>query len=87
MEYPECEKMRKVKDQSQVIGEFLDWLHGEKNILFAEQRGEPPFDRILPVLFNTEELLAEFFNIDLKKVEQEKRAMLDEIRKKNGVDK
>jgi hypothetical protein len=33
----------------------------------------------LPLRENTEELLAEFFDIDMKKVEEERRAMLDAI--------
>ncbi len=30
-QYPECEKMMAVKDKSQVIGEFLEWLTCERS--------------------------------------------------------
>jgi len=32
--YPELEKMRKVSEESQIIGEFIDWLMYEKKIQF-----------------------------------------------------
>ena len=37
-------------------------------------------DEIVRYSYNTERLLAEFFGIDLDKVEQEKQAMLEELR-------
>lgn len=33
MKYPECEKMAKIKDQSQMIGEFIEWL--DRNKMFV----------------------------------------------------
>ena len=85
MEYPECENMAKVRPQSDIIGEFLGWLQGKKEWEMCEYQPDEPgvAGGYCPVHFNTEELLAEFFNIDLKKVEEERRQMLDEIRKKD----
>lgn len=83
---PECEKMAAVKDQSRIIGEFLEWLRSEKEWEICELTGQFDIDIIddylSPVGFSTEELLAKFFNIDLDKVEKEKRQMLDELRRK-----
>ncbi len=67
MKTPECDKLYKVKDESQTIGEFLDWLQEEHEIF-------------LP--FSITDLLAEYFEIDLKEVERERRAILDELRGK-----
>lgn len=75
--YPECEKMIKVKEESQNIGEFIDWLYTRyMHIAFYDEEGN-----LHPALISTEKLLAEYFNIDLDKVEKEKRQMLEELRK------
>lgn len=97
--YPEHAKLDKVKDQSQTIGEFLEWL-GTKNRELATYREskEPPYIDIdgelksnekyipegwYPLNYSIEKLLAEYFEIDLNKLEKEKRQMLDEIRNAN----
>lgn len=72
--YPEHDKMHAIKDQSQAIGEFLEWC-GERRWQLVDM------DTDFPVRKRTEELLAEFFEIDLKKVEEEKLAMLASLRK------
>jgi len=78
---PECDKMKAVQKQSQAIGEFLEWLLCEKNLQLCEWDG---LYKMIPDHTPTEELLAEFFGIDLKKVEQEKRAILDFMRTQHG---
>lgn len=80
--YPECEKMMAVKDKSQVIGEFLEWLQYERSITVELCVRNDIHDKLFPFNFSTEKLLAEFFNIDLNKVEKEKRQILDELRRK-----
>jgi hypothetical protein len=75
--YPECEKMVAVQDKSQAIGEFIEWLQHYKEYEICHicpEEGE-----YAPIYFSTEELLAEFFEIDLKKVEKERRKMLKEL--------
>jgi hypothetical protein len=44
---------------------------------------EDVFSSFMPVSLDINGILADYFDIDLKKIEQEKRAMLDEIRKMN----
>lgn len=100
---PECEKMAKVRDQSQKIGEFLEWLRGEKEIVFCtyHQHSKSCYDNeedyedhkyarcgyreddLAPAPIRTEEILAEFFDIDLDKIEQERRALLEYCRERN----
>lgn len=75
--YPEHEKLAAVKDQSQAIGEFLDWLNGDGVHL---ARWDEEWDRYFPVHESINALLARRFGIDLDRIEAEKRAMLDEIR-------
>ena len=45
MEYPECEKMRLVKEDSQTIGEFLDYLFS-KGVVLAKYQGR--IDELMP---------------------------------------
>ena len=92
-QYPEHEKLQAVKDKSQAIGEFVEWLQGTKGFrlakwekvpdesVFADEGSE--VDELFQQFINIEQLLAEFFGIDLQKLEQEKRAMLEQIRKLN----
>jgi hypothetical protein len=93
VEMPECEKLKAVQEKSQAIGEFLEWLTTEKGYFIQESRTRiiPAEDslsgkaysvqNIGPIRESWERLLAEFFEIDLDKVEQEKRALLEEIRR------
>ncbi|KKN91260.1 hypothetical protein LCGC14_0221280 [marine sediment metagenome] len=86
--YPECEKMAAVKDKSQTIGEFIHWLFNEKECVIAhydpyeDDRGG---DTLVLVQKNIETWLAEFFKINLDKVEKEKRQMLKEIRGRDAA--
>lgn len=43
-------------------------------------RTVPAKEQFVPVRLSVQEVLAEYFGIDLDRVEEEKRAMLDEIR-------
>lgn len=124
-DYPEHEKMTAVQEQSQAVGEFLEWLqtpteHGGKGVsLHTWEEWEEddtclecagtgkvgsvrrnsegarlqdcpncdgtrlvsrPREGWMPVGGSANKLLAEFFGIDLNKIEDEKRAMLDQIR-------
>lgn len=86
VKFSECDRMHAVKDKSQVIGEFLEWLLSkETKYVIAEhltyEDGEE-MDLWAPANINIESLLAQYFKIDLKKVEKEKRAILDKIRAK-----
>jgi len=69
--YPECEKMEKVEVESQAIGQFLDSELFVKYYQYRDDIWTPGIEKVL----------AEYFKIDLNKVEAEKRAMLDAIRK------
>jgi len=96
METPELDKMHEVKDKSQAIGEFLEWLRDEKNYTvmrwskkrdwddYKEDDPEGDEDSNLggiPVRDTIEQLLADYFDIDLKKVEEERRMILDTMRR------
>ena len=78
MTYPEHEKLQKVQGNSQAIGEFIDWLRYEKHIYLAESSG--PNGGLYHQHVSDQDLLAEFYRIDRKALEEEKRAMLRTIR-------
>ena len=90
MEYPKTptlDKMKSVKDNSQAIGEFLEWLEGKKYCVAHYDDSIIGRDELSPVTGTTEELLAKFFDIDLKKAEEEKRAVLEYVRNQNKENK
>lgn len=76
---PEHDRLKAVKhegrDQTQLIGEFLDWLGSEEagNIVLAVE----VMDGLAPRCGRKEELIANFFGINENALEAEKRALLD----------
>jgi len=81
-ECPEHDKLDKIHDKSQAIGEFLEWLQGEKDVVLAEyhEHAMGRKDVLLPIHAHIETLLGEFFEIDLEKLENEKLNMLEQLR-------
>ena len=74
---PECERMVAVAPESQKIGEFLDWLNEQGIHLASYVDDGVHVDEVLMVHGERyESLLARYFEIDLEKVEQERRAIL-----------
>jgi hypothetical protein len=80
--YPEHAKQEAVIEQSQAIGEFLD----TSGFVLAEFREIDGHDepKLMPVGRSIEQVLAEYFEIDLNKIEAEKRDMLEHIRAANA---
>jgi hypothetical protein len=74
--YPEHEKLHAVVDKSQAIGEFLEWAAEEHGYRLCYLEGERYWSVGTPV----QRLLAEFFDIDEAKLEEEKDAMLAALR-------
>lgn len=81
MTYPMHEKLKPLQGHSQAIGEFLEWCQSTKGWVLAE-RGHDDIlsdDVLWPASYQTTDLLAEYFGIDLDVLEDEKRAMLRTI--------
>lgn len=95
IESPECERMCAVAPYSQKIGEFLEWVRDTHGAFLAvphehsEGCEDEDGDRMCGL--HREELcyfgksipdlLAEFFEIDMDKVESERRAILAALQK------
>ena len=79
---PELDKIREIRDKSQSIGEFLDWLLGEKGYHIAEYKKFDEFDeeQLVTIYLDREKILAEFYGIDLNKAEEERVKVLNSIR-------
>ena len=90
---PELNKMLAMQDKSQKIGEFLEWL-SEQDIELMKQPEEKCSDCyecencgsvIMEYINqNREQMLADFFDIDLGKCEKERTALLDAVREDNS---
>lgn len=75
--WPEHEKQRPLIEISQKQGEFLEWVMQEKSLVLAEFREGDRGEEVLEQVYvSIEMLLADFHDIDLKKLEAEKREML-----------
>jgi len=80
--YPEHTKLKAIQHQSQTVGEFLEWLDSKGIQLCTYLRPDDNWPTRLAT--NNRDLLAEYFDIDQKVLEDEKRKMLDEQRKLNA---
>lgn len=91
--YTEHEKLKALGESREAVQELLDWL-GDDGIHLAKRHahedgcynGDGELDcaarqeELIDHYETKEKLMARFFEIDLDKLENEKRAMLDEIR-------
>jgi hypothetical protein len=73
--YPMLERLRAIEDKSHAIGDFLEWLEG-KGVFLASYYEEAGLSRYR---VNIQELLAEFFDIDLDELEKETHARIKEL--------
>lgn len=70
----ELERIAKVKRESQLIGEFLEWLRSKYTVCEPCRHGYRPASKSI------EELLAEYFEIDLEQAERERQELFRQIR-------
>lgn len=89
---PELDKMRAVSEQSQTIGEFLDtskyvlaqWVDCTREFHDDPDQGSysscPENQHLVEVYRPIEEILADYFGIDLKKVESERQEIIAALR-------
>jgi hypothetical protein len=93
---PELDKLRKISHYSQKIGEFLEWLKRAGFVIAVRHyhtndcRPSRPTafgecgmrdGDLFEAAYSTRTLLGRFFKLDLDKIESEKRALLEVIKK------
>lgn len=80
---PELDKRGEIisSGKAEMVQEFIDWLLDEKGLELARWEQGDFSDSLRPYHFGTrEQLMADFFGIDLKKIDEEQRALLEAIR-------
>ncbi len=77
--YPEHEKLKSIKGLSQELGSFIEWAKG-KGWTLRKWHEEDDYTGYISVGKSIQEMLAEFYNIDLVKLEEEKEDLLKQIR-------
>lgn len=82
---PELNKILTVKDNSQTIGEFLEWL-SEQGIILVEYIDNGRSGEFFETGISRERLLAKYYDIDLAKCETERSALLDAVREDNKLE-
>jgi hypothetical protein len=81
--YPEHKRLSLVVDESQTIGEFLDFGLAEQGLVLAEQSDLARPSRLLPTSKSIPSILARYFEIDQDKIDKEKGQMIDALAKMN----
>ena len=81
--YPEHEKLKARQRDVGLLGEFYDFLIHDQCWTIAEYPDE--WDHLRPINLRPDEIIGLFLGIDPKKLEAEKRAMLDEIRERAAM--
>lgn len=80
--YPEHEKLKAKEREASTISGFIDFL-AEQGWELASFNDKD--ERLWPIHKRPDEIIGMFLKIDPKKLEQEKQAMLKEIRKANDA--
>lgn len=79
-DYPEHEKLTALNGANDTVGDFITWLR-ENNMVICgwdeDWDGDLTYN---PTFKRTETLIAEFFGINERTLENEKQQMLDEMR-------
>jgi hypothetical protein len=81
----ECEKLAAVSEESNKIGAFLDYLRMNGYVLakWGDTREEYCLEMHLSDV-NINHLLAEYYDIDLDKVEKERKSLLKWLREQSN---
>lgn len=82
---PTLDRMLEIQGQSQLCGEFLEWLQSKYAMFDKKQKRDSGIFLGNGDYINTEKLLAEFFEIDLKEAEKEKSMLLETERNRRQM--
>ena len=79
-EYPECDKALALRPFTETLGDFLDVWCQEKGYEICYQRKEDG-NKYFPIHRPVNAIIAEYFGIDQRKLEAEKKNMLAKLQK------
>lgn len=77
---PTLDKMIEIQEQSQLCGEFLEWLQSRYAMFDKKQKRDSGVFIGNGDYIYTEKVLADFFEIDLEEAEREKEIILSGIK-------
>lgn len=77
IQYPLTNKFERVSDLTHAITSFLEWAEEQKGLTLCEPY-KPQYSWFVPIHSSKEQLLLEFFGIDLAALEREKNQMIGE---------
>ncbi len=80
--YPEHEKLKAISADSQKIGDFINWLGANELSICGCRETHSGVDWT-PTIKPIRIILAEYFDIDQEKIDDEKDEMLKEMREEN----
>lgn len=80
---PECDKMLSLEKERNIIGDFLTWLNAEGYWICELKQTECNDDIFHPMHKSIEHWIAEHLKLNMAKIEKERRAILEEVRKLN----
>lgn len=72
---PEHQKLKDLNGRNETVGDFIEWLN-DNGLVIAEHDKS---SRLWPTMKSRDTLIANFFEIDTKKLEAEKRQILSEF--------
>ena len=76
---PTLDRMLEIQEQSQICGEFLEWLQIKYAMFDKKQKRDSGVFVGNGDYINIEKLLSEFFKIDLEEAEREREKILNNI--------
>lgn len=79
-DYPECAKISANREESRKIGNFIEWLQETGRFIGKRDEDDCMDEESLTI----ENLLAEYFGIDMAKVEEERQQMLESMQASGG---
>ena len=91
----ELDKLLRVRDHSKIVGEFLEYLEEhriylakyedgyEDDLAEYEDRCDGDGEILIRIHRSKESLIADFFGLDIEKIEEEKRSILRRIQREH----
>lgn len=74
----ELDKWSNVFLDVRTINDFLDFLNEQKIILCDKSKENPEY--FLPILNKRDDIIAQYFNIDLNQLDKERRKLLESLK-------
>lgn len=78
---PTLDYMLEIQEQSQICGEFLEWLQTKYAMFRLDESRETAFYQGAGDYICIEKVLAEFFDVNKEQAEKEKQTLIESLQK------